>query len=637
MLRSFLGNRACTLSYRRAGSYSDARAAATALHLSTQPCCFRGTFEDAKDGHRAMLPGWIWAVSAGSIASVWAFERREAQCASTQRVDLGSVDNYKDGSVTEVPVGEVGVETKSSILVCRYQGKFYIISGLCPHSGAKLADGVMSYEKDIPVLTSPRQDASFDLKTGNALRGPRLDGVATYTAEVSRGKLSTRLPKDFIIGSKSSSITPAMSRRNGRDRRVFAIVGGGAAGLAAAETLRQEGFTGQITMLTQEPHGPYDRTMLSKHVQVNASDLILRPAEFFTQYGIEVVCQAVVKRVDAQTRKISYEVGDKTHDLQYDKVLVATGGTPRRLSVPGSDFPGVFTLRTMEDAEKIAKYAQKGNKIVVIGASFMSMEVASALKAKKCDVAIVAPETYPFERIFGRKIGGAIARKLHSQGVEWLGDAQVRLFRGSEETGVNGVELDDGEVLPADAVVTGIGASPNTNMIEGVAMDNAGGVLVGPLLNSEDAPTMFAAGDVCTFPNAHTGAKKRIEHWNVAVQQGRIAARNMLDQNVPFTTIPYFSTKLFGTTLQCVGESPKALNQVFIEGDLTGDDFIAYMTEEDDICAVVTMNRDSVCAACAELMKHDQMPKVSHLVNGVINGDVLLRAQSNACAPPAAN
>merc|ERR1712224_462188 len=236
-----------------------------------------------------------------------------------------------------------------------------------------------------------------------------------------------------------------------------------------------------------------------------------------------------------------------------------------------------------------------------------------------------------FERVFGKKIGGAFARILHSHGVEWLGNASVRLFRGSEETGVNGVELDDGEILPADAVVLCIGASPNTNMIEGVSIDNMGGIVVGPLLNSGEAPTMFAAGDVCTFPSAQTGESKRLEHWNVAVQQGRIAARNMLDQAVPYTAVPYFSTKFFGMTMQWVGDAPKALNQVYVEGDLSDMDFIAYLAEEDDIRAVVTVNRDSVCAACAELMRHNQMPKVSHLLIGTVNGEILMRAQKNAC------
>lgn len=633
----YLQTQPCKLVYRRAVACCDeSTAAAATQHLSNWSSHFRGSSQDKKEGGSQVVPGCILALSVGSAATALSLRRSEAHCASTQRVELGPVDEYRDGTLIDLPVGESGVKSRSSIVVARYQGSFFVIDGTCPHSGAKLANGVLSFEKGMPVLTSPQEDASFYLKSGKSIRGPRIDGVATYPAEVSRGKLSTRLPKDFLSGGQVKSITPTMSRKNPRDKQIFAIVGGGAAASAAAETLRQEGFTGQIVMLTQEQYDPYDRTMLSKKLQPKASDLTLRTADFLKQHGIEVVHQAIVTGVDAQAQKISYEVRGETRKLEYDKVLVATGCTPRRLGVPGSEFPGVFTLRTPEDAEKIAQLSCKGNKIVLVGGSFTSLELASTLRAKKCDVTIIAMETYPFERVFGRKIGGAIARILHDKGVEWLGNASVRLFRGAEDTGVNGVELDDGEVLPADAVVLCIGASPNTNMIEGVSLDNSGGILVGPHLNSEDAPTMFAAGDVCTYPSVRTGEKKRIEHWNVAVQQGRVAARNMLNQSVPFTTLPYFSTKLFGMTLQCVGDRPKDLNQVYLEGDLSEHEFIAYITEEDDIRAVVTMNRDSVCAACAELMKHGQMPKVSHIQIGAVNGDVLLQAQMRTSALPPA-
>merc|ERR1711879_268979 len=190
---------------------------------------------------------------------------------------------------------------------------------------------------------------------------------------------------------------------------------------------------------------------------------------------------------------------------------------------------------------------------------------------------------------------------------------------------VNGVELEDGEVLPADGVIIGAGVLPNTRFVEGVSLDKNGAIIVGPLLNSEAAPSLFAVGDVCAYPALKTGTRVRIEHWEVATQQGRAAAKNMLGQYAPFTQIPFFWSGLFGKNLRFVGHAPDTLDRVIVEGDLNSMEFVSYYTVDDRIWAVATVNKDSVAVACAELMRLNKMPKVSEVMLGVCNADDILK------------
>jgi len=508
---------------------------------------------------------------------------------------------------------------------------------MCAHYGAPLIKGVSTAGGGkglVPTVTCPLHDATFDLRTGRVVRGPSIDGIAAYKTEVRDGVVYAEVPVAIVEGTgKHQKVVREMAKRDGKDKRVFALVGSGPASLAAAETLRQEGFKGRIVMITKEPHLPYDRVVLSKNFDKTAEQLQLRQPAFFEEWGIEMVMEATVTCVDAEAQEVRYLPKDqaavlpKDHQqetvLKYDRVLVATGGTPRKLFIPGSTLGKIYTLRTPEDAAEIAKHAKKGNKIVVVGGSFIGMEVASQMKKKGCDVAVVAMETVPFERVLGKKVGASFARLLQKEGIEWFGSAQVRLFRGNDN--VNGVELEDGEVLAADCVIVGAGVLPNTRFVKGVSLDKNGALVVGPLLNAEHAPTFFSAGDVCSFPAIATGTRVRIEHWDVATQQGRVAAKNMLGQYTPFTTTPFFWSQVLGKNLRFVGHAPEMLDRVIIEGDAAGMEFISYYTQDDEIRAVATVNRDPVAVAVAELMRRGKMPKVSELMLGTVNGDVIIQ------------
>jgi len=567
----------------------------------------------------------VVAVAGGGVMFLGGRGPGPVGCASFECVAVGRVEDFKEGTMQEVPLTDG--EGAATVLLHRHAGTFYATSPACSHYGAPLRKGVTTSggRGGRPTVTCPLHDATFDLQTGQVIRGPGIDGIASYSVEVVDGYVYVRVPVDLVAGSgKHQKVAKAMVTRDPKDKRIFALIGSGPASLAAAETLRQEGFKGRIVMLTKEAHLPYDRVVLSKNLDKSAESLLLRPPDFFKKWDIEVICEACVTRLDSKGRLLHYTTPSKEEEtLKYDSVLVASGGSPRKLFVPGATLQGIFTLRTPEDAAEIAKFSRKGQKMVVVGGSFIGMEIASSLKKKGCDVAVVAMETVPFERVLGKKVGAAFARLLQKEGIEWYGSAQVRLFRGNDV--VNGVELEDGEVLPADAVVIGAGVLPNTRFIEGVSLDKNGAIVVSPLLSSESVPTLFAAGDVCSYPSCQTGTRVRIEHWDVATQQGRVAAQNMLGRYRPFTTIPFFWSGLFGKNLRFVGHAPDALDRVIVEGDVSGMEFISYYTEDDDIRAVATVNRDPVAVACAELMRRGKMPKVSELMLGVVNADVIMQ------------
>mmetsp|Transcript_26357 Transcript_26357/g.87351 ORF Transcript_26357/g.87351 Transcript_26357/m.87351 type:complete len:643 (+) Transcript_26357:87-2015(+) len=583
----------------------------------------------SESSHRWGSPSVAGAFAAASAAAVAvaASAGGPASCDSgkTRKVAVGKVADFEDGTMQEIAL-EGAEGGKAAVLVHRHAGKFYTTSPACSHYGASLKKGVTAAGgKDAtPTITCPLHDATFSLETGKVVRGPSIDGIAVYKTSVAGDTIYAEVPEAILAGSKHERVMKAMVTRDKTDGRVFALVGGGAASLAAAETLRQEGFGGRIVMITKEPHLPYDRVQLSKNPGATVEKLQLRSAEFFDKYGIEVLREANVTKLDPKANEVHFTTGgsDTLTVLKYDSALVATGGSPRKLFCPGANLKGIHTLRTPEDAAEIAKYAKKGMKIIVVGGSFIGMEIASALKKKGCEVSVVAMETVPFERVLGKKVGASFARLLQKEGVEWYGTAQVRLFRGVDE--VNGVELEDGEVLPCDAVVIGAGVLPNTRFVEGVPLDKNGALCVGPLLNVESSPNLFAAGDVCTYPCMQTGARVRIEHWDVATQQGRVAAKNMLGQFVPFTTVPFFWSGLYGKNLRFVGHAPDTLDRVIIEGDVSGMNFISYYTENDEIRAVATVNRDPIAVACAELMRRDKMPKASEILIGTVNADVIL-------------
>lgn len=413
------------------------------------------------------------------------------------------------------------------------------------------------------------------------------------------------------------------------DARLFVILGGGAAGYAAAQTLREDGFKGRVVMVTRENRMPYDRPNLSKDYLSGHAEpewMPLRPDEFFSANGIEVQLGKEVARVDAKAKTISFKGGEQ---LAYDALLVATGGEPRTLQIAGSDLKNVLTLRSFADSDVIITAAEQAQRAVVIGASFIGMEAASSLKTRGLEVMVVAPDKTPFEKTLGSEIG-ALFQKIHEDnGVRFKLGAKVARITGNGK--VEAVELEAGEKLEkpedidADLVVVGVGVKPATDFLVGVNLHKDGGVVVDEHLRA--AADLYAAGDIAWFPSALTGKRQRIEHWRTALQQGRIAARNMAGKNVAYSSVPFFWTRQFDIGLVYAGHAT-SWDEIIFQGDVSTQAFLAFYVKDARVLAVAGMNHEREMAAIEGLMRLESLPHPDQLRSGSVNFLELLRSVS---------
>jgi apoptosis-inducing factor 3 len=564
----------------------------------------------------------VLAVTAGIGFSSVVFAKNLSSCESKKEVSIGQDSDYGEGELYEVSVGD-----DRQVLITRQEGKLYAIGSRCSHYGYPLAKGVKCGNEVVCAL----HDAAFDIKTGKVIRGPGLDGLPTYAIRVGKNKeVFVTVPVENFPGK----VPLPLSKRDPKNKTTYVIVGGGAAGMAAAETLRQEGFTGRVVLISKEAHLPYDRPVLSKKLPVKGKidGLYLRSQEYYTNGDIETMLGVEVEKIDTEKKCVKFSGSE----IAYDKVLVATGGQPRELFLPGTTSRNVLMLRTLDDAIAINEFAaEKGQKIVIIGGSFIGMELASTLIQKGVDVTIVSKTSVPYERVLGKKVGAFFANLLAERDIKYIGNTSAKILRTdptADSSLVHAVELDEGDVLPADAVVIGAGVIPNcAGLIESggklkLAVD--GSIPVDPFLESRGVKGLYAAGDICSFPYVKNGgADLRVEHWDVAIQQGRTAARNMLGKNIPYNEVPYFWTMIFGKSLRYVGNVGSegvTFDNVLIEGDLAKGEFVAYYVKKDRIAAVATVGRDPVAAACAELFRRGDMPSPAEIQLGTVNAQSLL-------------
>lgn len=524
-----------------------------------------------------------------------------------RRVVVAREADVPDGELRQVKIAATpdgGGE--GALLLIRLDGKFYATGASCSHYSAPLAQGVAA--KDKMHVVCPWHDAAFDVRTGQPLRGPGMQAIPTYLVTVEDGEVIVEVPmhmEDFV--------KPTTVRKSPDDARVFVVIGGGAAGVAAADALRQEGYTGQIVLISEEKHLPYDRPVLSKNLAKAAdpASLALRDDDYFAEHDIEFRRNTAVVGVDAQQKVVRLSGGE---EIRYDAALVATGAKPRVLSIPGADFPDVYSLRTPEDAQRIAAACSKGKQVVVVGSSFIGMEVAATLKRRGCEVTVLGMEVVPFERVLGRRIGEAVKTLFESQGVKFIGSAVVNEIVQKAPGGGLVAKLKSGKDLPCDAVIVGVGVVPNAGFVTGAEKGRDGSLITDEKLQTS-AVGLFAAGDVATYRSPHTGEALRVEHWDVATSQGRMAAKSMLGKPDVFDQTPFFWTSLFGKNLRYVGHC-KEFDELMVDGDLQKLTFVAYYCHKGSVKAVATMSRDPVAVAAGELMRMGKMPSVEDLKAG---------------------
>ncbi|HEV8410429.1 MAG TPA: FAD-dependent oxidoreductase [Gemmatimonadaceae bacterium] len=461
------------------------------------------------------------------------------------------------------------------VLLARRGNEFFAISATCTHYGAPLSDGLIVGD----TIRCPWHHACFSLRTGEALRAPALDPVACWRVE--------RRDDLVVIASKVDHMPPrGIEKRPGIPDSVV-IVGGGGAGNAAAEMLRRLGYAGRITMLSADSSPPCDRPSLSKTFLSGAGNedsVPLRPAEFYKEQRIELKLGTRVTSIDTRNRAVKLADGS-SH--AFDALLLATGAEPIRLDTPGADLPHVHYLRTFADSRAIVAAALSAKHAVVIGASFIGLEVAASLRARNVAVDVVAPEAVPMLKILGEQAGTFI-RTLHEQ-------HGVTFHLGTTATSIDkqNITLKDGRQLPADLVVIGVGVRPSLALAEqaGLAIDR--GVVVNEYLETS-VPGIFAAGDIARWPDPHSGERIRVEHWVVAERQGQTAARNILGERATFDFVPFFWTDQYDFSLAYVGHAER-FDEAKLDGRLNADArdcTISYMQGGKKLAAAAFVYRD---------------------------------------------
>jgi NADPH-dependent 2,4-dienoyl-CoA reductase/sulfur reductase-like enzyme/nitrite reductase/ring-hydroxylating ferredoxin subunit len=518
----------------------------------------------------------------------------------SKHVHLANIADLKSGEMKEFATDE------TRILLVRDGDQFYAVSASCPHYGGSLVEGALCGTK----VVCPLHHAVFNVVNGDLDQPPSLDALVSYEVHVEGERVMVRVPDEAADRRAVSMV----KRDVAADSRQFVIIGAGAAGYTAAQTLREEGFRGSVVMITREDRAPYDRPNLSKdylHGHAEPEWLPLRPEEFFAEHDIQLLLNREVARVDGCAKVIVFAGGET---MDYDALLVATGGAPVRLNIPGSDLKNVCVLRSFADADSIIETAGRSRRAVVVGASFIGMEAAYSLRERGLDVTVVAPSREPFEMTLGREVGAVFRREHERHGVRFKLNSIVYGFEGSHP--VEAVTLDSGESIETDMVVVGVGVRPVTQFLEGVELDQHGGVIVDSRLRAADG--IYAAGDIVNFADPHTGERMRIEHWRTAQQQGRIAARNMLGRDVAFEGVPFFWTQQFDLTLRYVGHAT-SWEEIVYQGNVASHDFLAFYIKDDRVRAVAGMNRDRELAAVELLMQLDRMPTGEQLKFGNIN------------------
>ena len=472
------------------------------------------------------------------------------------------------------------VEGKAVLLVRR--GKdIFAIGAECTHYNGPLAEGLVVGD----TIRCPWHHARFDLRTGEAVGAPALAPVGCWSVERRDGKI--------VVGKKKPAQKHELPGGSAPQRIV--IVGGGAAGFAAAQRLRNLGYAGSLVMLSDDADLPVDRPNLSKDFLAGSAPqdwMPLRSAGFYEKQNIDLRLATKVAAIDVAVHEVRLADGTV---LAFDRLLLATGAEPVRLSLPGADLPHVHTLRSFADCRTIIAQAEAARRAVVMGASFIGLEVAAALRQRGLEVHVVAPDKRPMERVLGPQVGDFV-RALHERhGVVFHLEETASTITTTE------VRLAGGGTLAADLVVLGVGVRPRTQLAEAAGLKTDRGVVVDAYLETS-APGIFAAGDIARWPDPYSGAPIRVEHWVVAERQGQAAAENMLGGRRKYTDAPFFWSRHYDMGLNYVGHA-EAWDAIDVDGDIaTGDCTLRYK-QEGRTLAVVTMGRDIESLAAEAAME----------------------------------
>jgi len=459
------------------------------------------------------------------------------------------------------------------VLLARVDDGFFATGAYCTHYHGPLAEGLVSGG----TIRCPWHHACFDLRTGEAVRAPAFDPLSCWAVE-KRGD------RVFVTVKKDPPKARKISKPAGDAPKRIVIVGGGAAGFAAAEMLRRQKFAGSIVMLSHEAAAPVDRPNLSKdYLAGTASEdwVPLRPEAFYSENGIELRLATEVARIHPTSREVTLADGNA---VPYDRLLLATGAEPVRLWIPGADQARVHYLRSLADCRALIARAETAHTAIVLGASFIGLEVAAALRNRGIEVHIVAPDKRPLERVLGPDMGRLVQSLHEENGVIFhLNETAVSIAG-------NLVTLGGGSTLEGELLVAGIGVRPRIELAikAGLLVDR--GVVVNSYLETS-APGIFAAGDITRWPDPYSGQNIRAEHWVVAERQGQTAALNMIGNREQFSAVPFFWSQHYDVPINYVGHA-ESWDEIAIEGDIQSKDCVLRFKREGRTLAIASISRD---------------------------------------------
>jgi NADPH-dependent 2,4-dienoyl-CoA reductase/sulfur reductase-like enzyme/nitrite reductase/ring-hydroxylating ferredoxin subunit len=468
----------------------------------------------------------------------------------------------------ETLLGHVGDQ---DVLLIRSGPEIFAIDAHCSHYHGPLAEGLVVGDS----IRCPWHHACFDLRSGEATRAPALSALAVWQVEHEGDRIFVRQRREQPKPRGKGSVDAPGK---------IVIVGGGAAGFAAADMLRRQEFRGSIVMLSNDAAAPVDRPNLSKDYLAGSAPedwLPLRPESFYAEAGIDLQLESNVGSIDTKAREVIIAGGGT---IPYDRLLLATGAEPVRLPIPGADQPHVHVLRSLADCRAIIESAKDARRAIVIGASFIGLEAAAALRARDIEVHVVAPEQRPMERVLGPDMGDFV-RALHEEhGVIFHLSDTVVAIDGKRAT------LKSGGVLEAEFLVVGVGVRPRLGLAEQADLKIDRGVAVNAFLETS-VGGIYAAGDIARWPDPHSQENIRVEHWVVAERQGQTAARNMLGQREAFNAVPFFWSQHYDVPINYVGHAER-WDEIAIEGDIADRDCLLKYKWKGRVLAVASIYRD---------------------------------------------
>uniref|UniRef100_A0A1A8U1T9 Rieske domain-containing protein n=1 Tax=Nothobranchius furzeri TaxID=105023 RepID=A0A1A8U1T9_NOTFU len=449
--------------------------------------------------------------------------------------------DLQDGQMREVAVDD------QKVLLVRIQGQYSAVGSRCSHYSAPLIKGALVGDR----VRCPFHGACFNVRTGDIEEYPGLDSIPSYKVKVEDGKVYVTINKKSLTLTKR--VKEMFAIQPGTKHTVL-LIGGGPASLVCAETLRQNCYPGHIVIVTKDSLPPIDKPKLSKAMNLESSSILLRSG-----------CRA------------------------------------RPLSCPGSDLKGVHLLQSYDDAKEIHS-SSVGQRAVVIGASFIGMEVASYLSDKATSVALVGSASYPFEKSLGPEIGKMTMAMLEEKNVKFFMNDRVTEIRG-ENGKVKNVVLSSGAVLEADVVIAGIGVIPNSDFLAGskVAVDSGKAVIVDKYMRT-NIPDIFSAGDVASFPLSIRGDQQvNIGHWQMSHSHGKVAALNMLKKPTKIESVPFFWSALAGKSIRYTGYG-EGYTEILVKGKVEERKFLAFYIKDEEVVAAASLMFDPAVAQVAELM-----------------------------------